>query len=132
MSQSGKSYEAGKHYTASDAVDSFPADLNKASLLRFLCDGLSDAPLEDTEVQLYLSGGFTNETQTLLVINQQITSVPELESTQEEADMRLILHMICAARNGSPCVVLHVNDTDVIVLCIYYASTNHLNNLQEL
>lgn len=68
----------------------------------------------------------------LLVYDRLVTSVPELESTNEEADTRLNLHMIHAARYGSERVVLYVNDTDVIVLCIYYASTDYLDNLQEL
>jgi len=127
-----KLYDVTKHYTTPDAADFFAADANKASLLRFICEELSEGPLEDMGVQLYLGGGFTDETKTLLVNDRLVTSVPELESTHEEADTRLILHMIHAARNGSERVVLHVNDTDVIVLCIYYASTDYLDNLQEL
>ena len=126
-----KLYDVSKHYTAPDATDFFAADANKASLLRFICEELSEGPLQDKDIQLYLGGAFTDETKTLLVNDQLVTSVPELQSTHEEADTRLILHMIHAARNGSERVVLHVNDTDVIVLCIYYASTDYLDNLQE-
>ena len=68
----------------------------------------------------------------MLATNKGIPPIPELESTQEEADTRLILHTIYAAQNGSQRVVIHTNDTDVIVMAIYYASTDKLSGLQEL
>ena len=48
------------------------------------------------DVQLYLCGGFTDETNILLVNGRLVTSVPELESTHEEADTRIILHLVDA------------------------------------
>ena len=48
--------------------------------------------------------------------------VPELQSTQEEADTRLILHALHSVQHdGVKRVIVHANDTDVIVICIYYA-----------
>ena len=88
--------------------------------------------IEKSSTQICLGGGFKEETKTLLVSSEEISPLLELESTQEEADTRLILHSIYEAQNGSQRVVIHTNDTDVIVMAIYYASTDKLSSLQEL
>ena len=61
--------------------------------------------------------------------------MPELESSQEEADTRIILHSIHnVAQDDTECVtvVVHANDTDVIVLCTYYESNSSLADLKKL
>ena len=44
----------------------------------------------------------------------------ELQSTQEEADTRLLLHALHAARTGSKAVIVTSEDTDVMLLCIAF------------
>ena len=49
---------------------------------------------------------------------QAANIVDELNSTQEEADTRLILHADRAARSGYKAVVVASKDTDVFLLCV--------------
>ena len=44
--------------------------------------------------------------------------VTELQSTHEEADTRLLVHALHAARSGSKAVVVTAEDTDVMVICL--------------
>ena len=54
-----------------------------------------------------------------------------LESTQQEADTRVIVHTLYSVQNeGVERVVIHANDTD-ITTCLYYGAT-HLHDLPEL
>ena len=58
--------------------------------------------------------------------------VPALESTQQEADTRIILHTLYSVKNeGVDRVIIHANDTDIINLCLYYGAT-YLSDLPEL
>ena len=51
---------------------------------------------------------------------QAANIVDELNSTQEEADTRLILHAAHAARSGYKAVVMASEDTDVFLLCLAF------------
>ena len=69
--------------------------------------------------------------------------VAELQSTQEEADIRLFLHALHAARTGSKAVIVTAEDTDVLLLCLAFpkglqftcciyvatSSTNEVNDM---
>ena len=58
----------------------------------------------------------------MLLTDGWCADVPELQSTQEEADTRLILNALHSVQHdGVKRVIVHTNDTDVIVICIYYA-----------
>ena len=46
--------------------------------------------------------------------------VAELQSTQEEADTRLLLHALHAARTGSKAVIVTAEDTNVMLLCLAF------------
>ena len=46
--------------------------------------------------------------------------VAELQSTQEEEDIRLLLHALHAARTGSKAVIVTAEDTDVMLLCFAF------------
>jgi hypothetical protein len=52
----------------------------------------------------------------------QCTDAPELVSSQEEADTRLLLHAYHASQKDYPAIVIKSCDTDVFVLALYYAS----------
>ena len=48
--------------------------------------------------------------------------VAGLQSNQEEADTRIILHAAHAAENGYSAVVITADDTDVLVLCLAFSA----------
>ena len=54
------------------------------------------------------------------ITSQAANIVDELNSTQEEADTRLILHAAHAARSGYKAVVVASEDTDVFLLCLAF------------
>jgi len=54
------------------------------------------------------------------ITSQAANIVEELNSTQEEADTRLILHAAHAARSGYKTVVVASEDTDVFLLCLAF------------
>lgn len=57
--------------------------------------------------------------------------VPELTSSQEEADTRLILHAKHAAENGCTSIVIVSEDTDVFVLCLCFAKAINCSHLYQ-
>ena len=57
-------------------------------------------------------------------ISVTATEIPELISTQEEADTRIILHCLYAAeRQETEAIVVKSPDTDVFILLVYYVQT---------
>ena len=61
-----------------------------------------------------------------------MTDVAALESTQQEADTRVVLHSIYSVQNEDvERIIIHANDTDIVIICVYYASTL-LRDLPEL
>ena len=65
---------------------------------------------------------------TIAVRHSGIEMLPELGcANHEEADTRLIAHMVynCRMFNRSR-IVVHVNDTDIIPLCMYCTITKKL------
>lgn len=69
------------------------------------------------------------ETATKLERDKQPIDLFELESNQIEADSRIILHIDQLIQNSFFNIVVKSIDTDIVVLCIYYAS---LSGLQKL
>ena len=134
-SRAEKVYEVNDHFKAPDPTEFFAVAKNKARLLRYLCEKWSTDEIQNPALgstRLYLGGGFEEETKSVLLTKGSVTRVPSLESTQEEADTRILLHAIYSVQNEDvQRVIVHANDTDVIVMCIYYASTL-LNDLEEL
>ena len=94
-------------------------------LLNFLCERWCD--------EEQLGGGFNGETRSVLVAAGIVTDVAALESTQQEADTRVILHFIHSVQKEDvERIIIHTNDTDnVVISCVYYASTL-LRDLSEL
>ena len=91
LSHSTKTYQRiwGPHALHSSKF--FAVLGNKANLLSFLCNKWCEkeklkSALDQTH--LYLGGGFKEETRNV----GSIEDVPALESTQQEADTRIILH----------------------------------------
>ena len=123
------------HYTDPDPREFFAVSANKANLLSFLCDEWCENEKLKSALgptHLYLGGWFKEETRSVVIKEGSIEDVPALESTQQEADTRIILHTLYSVQNDKvDRVVIHANDTDIIIMCLYYAAT-HLRCLPEL
>lgn len=95
---------------------------NKTALLHFLVNEWSRDEYHDKlkQTQLYatVEGKCFN-----LHANEEhsvtVQEIPELETTQEEADSRIFLHAKHASDQGHPRVVIRSCDTDVEVLALY-------------
>lgn len=98
---------------------------NKLSLLHFLTQYIIDNHgefLKDNEA-LLIAGGFENpEKVVLLSKNQEEKTLDDLYSTHEEADTRIILHMIYEAQLNKNILIKSV-DTDVLLLLIHFYSS---------
>ena len=97
----------------------------RPDFLKFLCERWCG--------EEQLSGGFKDETKSVLVTAGIVTDVAALESTQQEADPTVILHSIHSVQKEDvERIIIHTNDTDTVVIsCVYYASTL-LRDLSEL
>ena len=130
-----KVFEVSEQYKTPDPQEFFSVSANKAALLNFLCETWSNSEQQNPALGstcLYLGGGFNEETKTILITEGATTDIAALESTQQEADTRVMLHTIYSVQNESvDRVVIHASDTDIIVICLYYATTI-LQNLPEL
>ena len=93
---------------------------NKANLIRFLVAELKTPKrmhkLQDK--QLYVA----SEESCLHITKDQWEEVASLQSNQEEADTRIILHAAHAAKEGYSAVVVVADDTDVLVLCLAFSA----------
>ena len=76
---------------------------------------------------IVLAGGFTDGEIVKILYDGQISNMVELYSSQEEADTRLILHAIYSSQNHSR-VIIRCDDTDVMVLLLYYYSEGKLSD----
>ena len=92
---------------------------NKANLIRFLVAEWKTPKLREklNDKKLYVA----SEETCLHITNDQWAEVAELQSNQEEADTRIILHAAHAAGVGYSAVVVTADDTDVIVLCLAFS-----------
>lgn len=128
-------FQVSEQFQAPDPVNFFSVSANKAGLLNFLRETWSeDEQMEPSmgSTRLYLGGGFNEETKSVLITDGTVTDVADLESTHQEADTRVILHSVYSVQNeGVERVIIHANDTDVIITCVYYAATL-LRDLPEL
>ena len=92
---------------------------NKANLANFLSTQMMIAVRQSHPTyELITAGGFHEET---TVESSQGSDVKLLQSTQEEADTRMILHTKSACKEGYERVVVSSRDNDVLVLLTYFA-----------
>ena len=91
--QKGKLYEVKDAFKAPDPTEFFSLSENKANLLRYLCNRWSNEPM-DGNIKLILAGGFDNIEHTMSVSDVGVELVDDLSSTHEEADQRIILHIV--------------------------------------
>lgn len=102
---------------------------NKTSLIKFLTDEwkLSKYREKLKDKVLYV----TCEQYCFKVTEDKWEEVPDLESTQEEADSRLFLHTQHAARDGYKAVIISSEDTDVFIISLAMHSTMDVSIYQK-
>ena len=131
----GKVYEVSEQFQAPGPYEVFAVSATKANLLSFLCENrCENEQVQSTfgSSQLYLGGGFTEQTKSVMLTAGSVVDIPALESIQQEADTRLILHALYSVKNnGVDRVVIHANDTDIITTCLFYGAT-YLSDLSQL
>ena len=90
---------------------------NKSNLAEFLTNELFHAIGNlTTGGELIVSGGRTN---TEDVVSSR-REVPELHSSQEEADTKMLLHARHACEEGYERIIIESRDTDVLILSMYH------------
>ena len=97
---------------------------NKANLLQFIYEDWCQKvkKLLPSKLKLFIGGGFKERSRSVMVTNCKVQKVPQLQSEQEEADTRIILHVQYAAITGSKRIIVRASDIDVVTLCIHYFS----------
>lgn len=101
---------------------------NKSSLANFISQHILDNYEQlPNEKSIILAGGFGDGKLVKEVQPLRVSSIDSLQSTQEEADTRIILHTVSLSRDHSR-VIVRCDDTDVLVLLIYYSSRKQLTD----
>ena len=73
----------------------------------------------------------TSEEKCWKITRESVKEVPELASSQEEADMWLLLHASHTAQEGHRAVTVVTEDTDVFVLLLSFCRTMNTTILQK-
>ena len=100
---------------------------NKAALAVYIClyiDEQAPAKLHEDE-SIVLAGGY-EDGEKVMVVGKQVLANENLFCSHEEADTRMILHAIELSPNYSR-IVVRSDDTDVLVLLLYYCSVGQLH-----
>ncbi len=78
----------------------------------------------DGNIKLILAGGFDNIEHTMLVSDVGVELVDGLSSTHEEADQRVLLHIVYIySTRQAQRTLIWANDTDIFCLGIHYSSS---------
>ncbi|CAC5420517.1 unnamed protein product [Mytilus coruscus] len=103
---------------------------NKQALIKFFGDFLvkfikSNPLLVLPGHTYYMAGSFEDPEIAKVISDQEVVECPELFSTQEEADTRMILQALHADKRLKEIgkkgrIIIKSSDTDVIVLCIHF------------
>ena len=127
--QSGKRRPIRRMITGPDvplpqSLDNFlTMSENKADIARFLSESLQTrAETLLREQELVTGGGYQN----VLKTTSNRSEVPHLSSNHEEADTRIIIHALDAARKGYDSIVINCQDTDLLLLLIYHLGHLHI------
>lgn len=93
---------------------------NKTALAEYYTKHLSEVgpSLLDQGQAMYISGG--KDESTIQVTPDSVVEVQNLQSNQEEADTRIVLHAVVAADHGCDKIVVCSPDTDVLVLLVHH------------
>ena len=100
-------------------------------LIEFVCEclTLSAPPALAADQSIILAKGFKDGQIVKVVMHTGVQELPELFSTQEEADTRLLLHAIHLAKSHKR-IILRCDNTDVLVLLIYFCSRGMFNSCE--
>ena len=94
-SKPGRQLEVKEQYKTPEPDEFFSVSSNKAQLLDFLCETWckeEQINLSIGSTKSYIGGGFKDETRSVLITAGTVTNIADLESTQQEADTKVILH----------------------------------------
>jgi len=127
MMDSGFNYQIQGNRDVPNYRNFLKTSTNKGSLASFICQYICDngQDLLPADKSVVLAGGF-EDGEVVKVLNEVgVSSLEGLYSTQEEADTRLVLHAIMLSRDH-PRIIIRCDDTDVLVLLVYYWSRGAL------
>ena len=117
--------------------DFMSVSANKTALLQFFSEAVPNVAKTyfRDEKMLYLSGCMKDPTQVMSVTNNEISCWPELQNTNEEADSRIIYHMmeidkIPSSYKDPKRIIIKATDTDVLVLATYFFP--QISNISEV
>ena len=102
---------------------------NKTSLATFVCEYLmaSGPEILDKHHCIILAGGLREGKLVVKIRTDGVTNWEEMYSSHEEADTRMLLHAINLAQTHQR-LIIRCDDTDVLVLLIYYCSLDMLTD----
>ena len=75
-----------------------------------------------------LAGGFADRERVCKITQSSVSDISNLNSFHEEAETGMLLHAIDCSTNNHSCLVIRSDDTDVLVLLLYYYSLGMLAN----
>ena len=103
---------------------------NKASLASFISEYFVKwcPNMLQSNQSILLSGGFSEGHLVKQITQNNVAALPELFSTQEEADTRMVLHAVHLS-STFPRIIVQSDDTDVLILLVYYVSKGMLDSL---
>jgi hypothetical protein len=70
--------------------------------------------------EIIIAGGYDNNENCYTITCEGVKELVHLKSNHQEADTRLILHLIDRAENKDRRVLIKADDTDVLILLLYY------------
>ena len=102
---------------------------NKASLANYISLYILEHATEyiPNGKSIILAGGFSEGMLVKEATPSGVSSIERLYSNQEEADTRMILHASSLSRDHER-IIIQCDDTDVLVLLVYYFSRGHLTD----
>ena len=101
---------------------------NKAALAAFVSEYIvSMGPSILDDQSIVLDGGFKEGEVVKKVTKVIVSNLTDLFSSQEEADTRMLLHAVHLASTYER-IIIRSDDTDVLVLLLYYASKEQLGS----
>ena len=103
---------------------------NKASLANYISLYILEHATEyipNEKSIIILAGGFSEAMLVKEATPSGVSSIERLYSNQEEADTRMILYASILSRDHER-IIIQCDDTDVLVLLVYYFSRGHLTD----
>ena len=114
-----REYVVQGHFKAPDPKELLVV-ANNAALLEYFCERLVQGKAEWASVaeeKLHLASGFKEETKTVRLQQGVLLEESKLESTQDGRCKNYLALQLQHTTPSATQVIVHANDTDVIVLC---------------